>query len=257
MRNSDALRDELAQAERVALIGGSYIGTELAASFTTLGKQCELIMLESVTLERFYGPEVGRFFQDVLDRRTACRSTASQELERFEGKGDRVRKRRDQVGPRDRLRLRRDRRRRARRTSRSPQQAGLETDSGVHRRTATSRRSVPGVFAAGDIAEYDSVVHGRRLRIEHWDVAFNQGKYAALNMLGQKQEYDVVPYFWSDLADWTSMEYVGPAQRLGRDLDARQHRGRASSPPGTSRAAGSRPRSRSAARTTSRSRRGC
>ena len=62
--------------------------------------------------------------------------------------------------------------------------------------------SAPGVFAAGDIAEYDSVVHGRRLRIEHWDVAFNQGKYAALNMLGKQQEYDVVPYFWSDLADW-------------------------------------------------------
>jgi 3-phenylpropionate/trans-cinnamate dioxygenase ferredoxin reductase subunit len=70
---------------------------------------------------------------------------------------------------------------------------------------------VPGIFAAGDIAEYDSVVHDRRIRIEHWDVAFNQGKYAALNMLGQQAEYDVVPYFWSDLADWTGMEYVGPA----------------------------------------------
>jgi 3-phenylpropionate/trans-cinnamate dioxygenase ferredoxin reductase subunit len=67
------------------------------------------------------------------------------------------------------------------------------------------------VFAAGDIAEYDSVIHDRRLRIEHWDVAFNQGKYAALNMLGQRKEYDVVPYFWSDLADWVSLEYVGPA----------------------------------------------
>ena len=69
--------------------------------------------------------------------------------------------------------------------SRSPQQAGLETDSGV----LTDRyleTSAPGIFAAGDIAEYDSVVHGRRLRIEHWDVAFNQGKYAALNMLGQR-----------------------------------------------------------------------
>ncbi len=71
--------------------------------------------------------------------------------------------------------------------------------------------SAPGVFAAGDIAEYDSVVHERTLRIEHWDVAFNQGRYAALNMLGRRQEYDVVPYFWSDLADWSSMEYVGPA----------------------------------------------
>ncbi len=90
------------------------------------------------------------------------------------------------------------------------QRAGLDTDSGVivDRYLETS---VPGVFAAGDIAEYDSVVHGRRLRIEHWDVAFNHGKYAALNMLGKRQEYDVVPYFWSDLADWTGMEYVGPA----------------------------------------------
>ena len=42
-------------------------------------------------------------------------------------------------------------------------------------------------------------------------MAFNQGRYAALNMLGRRQEYDVVPYFWSDLADWSSMEYVGPA----------------------------------------------
>jgi 3-phenylpropionate/trans-cinnamate dioxygenase ferredoxin reductase subunit len=90
------------------------------------------------------------------------------------------------------------------------QQAGIELGKGV----LTDRfleTSAPGVFAAGDIAEYDSVVHGDRIRIEHWDVAFNHGKYAALNMLGKQQEYDVVPYFWSDLADWTSMEYVGPA----------------------------------------------
>jgi 3-phenylpropionate/trans-cinnamate dioxygenase ferredoxin reductase subunit len=90
------------------------------------------------------------------------------------------------------------------------QRAGLETASGV----VVDRyleSSAPGIFAAGDIAEYDSVVHGRTLRIEHWDVAFNQGKYAALNMLGRREPYDVVPYFWSDLADWASIEYVGPA----------------------------------------------
>jgi 3-phenylpropionate/trans-cinnamate dioxygenase ferredoxin reductase subunit len=90
------------------------------------------------------------------------------------------------------------------------EQAGIETAKGV----VTDRyleTSVPGIFAAGDIAEYDSVVHGSRIRLEHWDVAFNQGRYAALNMLGRREEYDVVPYFWSDLADWTSMEYVGPA----------------------------------------------
>src|SRR5207302_4071422 len=64
--------------------------------------------------------------------------------------------------------------------------AGLELgDSGGVRVDARLETSAPGVFAAGDIAEYESVVHGaRRLRVEHWDVAFNQGKTAALNMLG-------------------------------------------------------------------------
>ena len=70
--------------------------------------------------------------------------------------------------------------------------------------------SVPGIFAAGDICEYDSPIHGAPMRIEHWDVAFNQGKTAALNMLGRGVEHDVVPYFFSDLADWASLEYVGP-----------------------------------------------
>src|SRR3712207_5835840 len=59
-------------------------------------------------------------------------------------------------------------------------------------------------------SSYDSVVHGRRLRVEHWDVAFNQGRHVGRAMLGNTQPYDVVPYFFSDLADWASLEYVGP-----------------------------------------------
>ena len=206
--NADALRSELERAERVAIIGGAYIGTELSASFTKLGKQCELIMLESVTLERFYGAEVGRYFQDTLTEH-GVRVHGSQELARFEGSGDRV----ERVVTKSGLAIDCDFV--VIGAGVTPditvaQRAGLETDSGVlvDRYLETS---ASGVFAAGDIAEYDSVIHDRRLRIEHWDVAFNQGKYAALNMLGQRQEYDVVPYFWSDLADWTSMEYVGPA----------------------------------------------
>jgi 3-phenylpropionate/trans-cinnamate dioxygenase ferredoxin reductase component len=70
--------------------------------------------------------------------------------------------------------------------------------------------SAPGIYAAGDIAEYDSVVHGSRLRIEHWDVANEQGKTAARNMLGRDVPHEAIPYFFSDFADWTSMEYVGP-----------------------------------------------
>ena len=97
--------------------------------------------------------------------------------------------------------------------------AGLELgESGGVKVDSRLETSVPGIFAAGDIAEYDSVVHGRSLRIEHWDVAFNQGKFAALNMLDQDQAYDVVPYFFSDLSDWASLEYVGPAFNWDREV---------------------------------------
>ena len=61
------------------------------------------------------------------------------------------------------------------------------------------------------MCSYDSVVHGRRLRVEHWDVAMQQGQHVAKAMLGSTDPYDVVPYFFSDLADWASLEYVGPA----------------------------------------------
>ena len=82
---------------------------------------------------------------------------------------------------------------------------GVLTDSRL-------QTSAPDVFAAGDIAEYESVLHGNQhVRIEHWDVAENQGRTAARNMLGRDQPHDVVPYFFSDLSDWTWMEYVGPA----------------------------------------------
>jgi 3-phenylpropionate/trans-cinnamate dioxygenase ferredoxin reductase subunit len=205
--NSDALREEAAHSERVALIGGSFISTELAASFTALGKQCEIVMLEDVTFEGPYGRDVGRFFQDTLTEH-GVKVHGGQELQRFEG-DDRVRR----VVTKSGLEIDCDFV--AIGAGVTPdimlaERAGLEIGRGI----LVDRyleSSVPGLFAAGDIAEYDSVIHDRRLRIEHWDVAFNQGKYAALNMLGQRQEYDVVPYFWSDLADWCSMEYVGPA----------------------------------------------
>jgi 3-phenylpropionate/trans-cinnamate dioxygenase ferredoxin reductase component len=188
-------------------VGAGYIATELSASLTALGKQCEIVMLEEVALERFYGQQIGGFFEKVLTDH-GVKVHGGQELERFEGT-DRVQKLVTKSGlviecdfvvigagvmPDISL----------------AERAGLKTATGVlvDRYLETS---ASGVFAAGDIAEYDSVLHDRRLRIEHWAVAFNQGKYVALNMLGRQQEYDVVPYFWSDLADWVSLEYVGPA----------------------------------------------
>src|SRR4051812_1072295 len=90
--------------------------------------------------------------------------------------------------------------------------AGLELgDLGGVRCDSRLRTSAGGVFAAGDICEYDSVLHGRVVRIEHEEVAAAQGATAARNMLGADAAHDVVPYFFSDLSDWAAMEYVGPA----------------------------------------------
>jgi 3-phenylpropionate/trans-cinnamate dioxygenase ferredoxin reductase component len=208
--NSDAIRAEAKQAERAVLIGGSYIGTEVAASLTAAhGVRCAMVMQEEVTLDRFYGKEVGGFFQGVLEEH-GVEVHGGDEVERFEGSDGRVRRVVTKggleldcdfvvvgVGVMPDVTLARS--------------AGLELgEAGGVRCSAGLESSVPGVFAAGDICEYDSPVHGRPMRIEHWDVAFNQGKTAALNMLGRGVEHDTIPYFFSDLADWTSMEYVGP-----------------------------------------------
>ena len=97
------------------------------------------------------------------------------------------------------------------------ERAGLEVDDGIVC-DSKLQTSAEGIYAAGDCCSYDSVVHGRRLRVEHWDVAMQQGMHAARNMLGEDADYDVVPYFFSDLADWASLEYVGPAQDWDEEI---------------------------------------
>lgn len=207
--NSDAIREEAENAERVVLIGGSYIGTEVAASLTDLGKRCAILMQEEVTHETFFGQEVGGFFQRVLEEH-GVEIHGSDSLERFEGADGRVTK----VVTKNGLELEADMV--VVGIGVIPdvmlaKQAGLEIgEAGGVVTSSGLESSRPDIYAAGDIAEYDSVVHGKRLRVEHWDVAFNQGKTAALNMLGRGVDHDVVPYFFSDLADWTGMEYVGP-----------------------------------------------
>ena len=208
--NSEAIRADAEQAERAVLIGGSYIGCEVAASLTaSLGVRCTILMMEEVTLERSFGREVGGFFQGVLEEH-GVEVHGGDELDRFEGSQGRVERVITKggrsldcdcvivgAGVMPDVMLARS--------------AGLELgEAGGVRCSSGLESSVPGIFAAGDICEYESPVHGRPMRIEHWDVAFNQGKTAALNLLGRGVEHDVVPYFFSDLADWASMEYVGP-----------------------------------------------
>jgi 3-phenylpropionate/trans-cinnamate dioxygenase ferredoxin reductase component len=168
-------------------------------------------------LERGFGPVAGRFFQGLLEEHGVT-IHGGDELERFEGA-----ERLERVITRGGLSLEAD----AVVVGAGvipdvslASKAGLEIgEQGGVRCDSRLQTPVEGVFAAGDICEYDSPVHGGRpVRIEHWDVAFNHGKTAALNMLGRDVAHEVVPYFFSDLADWGGLEYVGPAHGWDEEI---------------------------------------
>lgn len=212
--NSDAIRAEAEAAEHVVLIGGSYIGTEVAASLTAKGVKCTIVMMEDVALSRTFGEAAGRWFQARLEEKGVT-VLGGEELEAFEGDG-RVKAVLTKSGKAIECGMvvvgagvRAD--------AMLAQRAGLEVGNGIEC-DSKLRTSAEGIYAAGDCCSYESVVHGRRLRVEHWDVAMQQGTHAARNMLGEERDYEVVPYFFSDLADWASLEYVGPAYEWDEEV---------------------------------------
>ncbi len=191
----------------MVLIGGSYIGCEVAASLTARGAKCTIVMIEEVALSRTFGEEAGRFFHQVLVDH-GVEILGGEEVEAFEGDG-RVKA----VVTKDGRTVEGDMvvvGAGVRPDTMLAERAGLEVDNGIVC-DAKLESSAPGIFAAGDVCSYESVVHGRRLRVEHWDVALQQGRHAARAMLGSTEPYREIPYFFSDLADWASLEYVGPA----------------------------------------------
>jgi len=205
--NSDAIRSDAEAAEHVVLVGGSYIGTEVAASLAARGTKCTIVMMEEVALSRTFGADAGRWFQEQLESRGVT-VLGGEELEAFEGDG-RVRAVLTKSGEAiecDAVVVGAG----VRPDTMLAERAGLEIGNGIAC-DARLQTSAEGIYAAGDCCSYESVVHGRRLRVEHWDVAMQQGMHAAGNMLGADANYEVVPYFFSDLADWASLEYVGPA----------------------------------------------
>jgi 3-phenylpropionate/trans-cinnamate dioxygenase ferredoxin reductase subunit len=208
--NSDNIRADAEKADRVVLVGGSYIACEVAASLKAKGTDCALVMMEDVALSRTFGKEAGRWFQDVMEEK-GIEFHAGETLSAFEGDdhasavvtesgktiaGDLIVV---GAGVRPDVML--------------AEKAGLEIDeeNGGIRCDETLQTSVDGIYAAGDVCSYESVVHGQRIRVEHWDVAMQQGQHAARSMMGDAKPYEAVPYFFSDLADWASLEYVGPA----------------------------------------------
>jgi 3-phenylpropionate/trans-cinnamate dioxygenase ferredoxin reductase component len=207
--NADAIRTDTEGAERVVCVGGSYIASEVAASLTELGRKVTMVMLEDDPLERSFGPTAGRFFRRVLEEH-GVELIGGDEVDRFEGdervervvtKGGRELEAQAVVcgvGAIPDVML-------ARKSGLAlGKLGGVLCDSRL-------RTSAEGIFAAGDMCEYESVVHGRFVRIEHEEVAAAQGRTVARNMLGADVPHDEVPYFFSDLSDWTSLEYLGPA----------------------------------------------
>lgn len=205
--NSDKIREDTADAEHVVLIGGSYIGTEVAASMVEMGKRCTIVMMEETALSGAFGDEVGRYFHELLESK-GVEFVGGEELGAFEG-AERVESVVTEggreigcdavvvgAGVKPDVML--------------AERAGLAIEDGIVCDSGLET-SAEGIFAAGDCCNYESEIHGRRIRVEHWDVAFQQGKHAAAGMLGEKSPYEVVPYFFSDLSDWASLEYLGPA----------------------------------------------
>ncbi len=217
--NADTIRGDVEAAEHVACVGGSYIATEVAASLTELGKRVTILMLEDEPLERHFGAAVGRHVRRVLEGH-GIEVLGGQEVRRFEADGDGERVARVVtaggrrlaaqavvcgVGAQPDVMLAR--------------RAGLELgELGGVRCDSRLRTSAERVYAAGDMCEYDSVVHGRAMRIEHEEVAAAQGATAARNMLDAGVAHETVPYFFSDLSDWMGLEYVGPAARWDEEV---------------------------------------
>jgi len=206
--NSDSIREEAAGATRAVLIGGSYIGCEVAASLVEMGVECAIVMQEEVALSNGFGDEAGRFFQDVLESK-GVEIVGGTALGSFGGDG-----RIEKVVTEDGRELECDFcvvGAGVRPDVMLAKRAGLDVENGIVC-DARLETSVQGIFAAGDCCSYESVVHGRRLRVEHWDVALQQGRHAAKGMLGGSDPYTAIPYFFSDLSDWVGLEYVGPAR---------------------------------------------
>jgi 3-phenylpropionate/trans-cinnamate dioxygenase ferredoxin reductase subunit len=210
LRNADALRADVDGAARVGIVGGSFIACEVAASLATMGVRSTLVFPEEAPLALPFGAQVGGWARSLLESH-GVEVLAGAAVERLEGDGARVGRivlasgrvvECDAVligvGAVPDVMLARS--------------SGLDLGPlGGVACSSSLQTSAPGVFAAGDMCEYESVLHGRPVRIEHHEVAAGQGRAAARAMLGSPDPYDDVPYFWSDLADWATLESVGPA----------------------------------------------
>jgi 3-phenylpropionate/trans-cinnamate dioxygenase ferredoxin reductase subunit len=212
-----ALAAEAKPGARAAIIGASFIGMEAAAALRQRGVEVTIVAPRAVPFEGVFGAKIGGWFRR-LHEKNGVRFELGVGAAGFE---------RDSViladgravpadfvllgiGVRPRIGL--------------AESGGLATAAGGLRVDRFMETSVPGIFAAGDIAAYPDPLSGELVRIEHWVVAERQGQAAAANMLGEKRPFDSTPFFWTEQFG-TALRYVGHAARWDRieidgDVDA-------------------------------------
>jgi 3-phenylpropionate/trans-cinnamate dioxygenase ferredoxin reductase subunit len=206
--DADRIRERARPGARAVVVGAGFIGCEVAASLRQLGVEVDVLDRGDVALQRVLGEEAGRMVENLhLEHGVRFRHHVS--AERFEGTpadglqaviatdGARIECDFAVVG-----------------VGVEPVTdivagTGIKIDNGIVT-DRFLRTSVPNVFAAGDVANIESAIFGRHLRVEHWDNAIKSGGVAARNMLGDLAAYDDPHWFWSDQYD-VEMQYAGNA----------------------------------------------